>query len=139
MIDSPADIVRKWLTDAAIADSDWPIYTARMPDKPDNALTVYDTAGLLEPRFHNTGERVEHYGCQIKVRHIDYGPGFTKARAIADALDALYNQSVTWNTTNYIIRVATRTSPVLTLGPEKDGTLREQFTVNATLTIAEAP
>lgn len=140
MHSSPAEVLRKWLVSQGLAldppTADWSCYVAGMPETPDKALCVYETSGILQGRIQRTGETIEHFGIQIRVRAATYQTGWVKARAICDAFDALQNAQVTLDTHTYKINAVTRKSSILHIGPEQNNK-RERFTINFLATIRE--
>jgi len=140
---SPADVLRRVLialgvgTDPALGGS-WPIFAAGEPDKPDSAITVYDTTGTQQGRTHTDGEVQEHHGVQVRIRAASHSAGYAKARDVATALDRdLYQEIATLGAARYMIHAATRTSDVLTLGRESPTSKRTLFTLNAVLSVRQ--
>ncbi len=88
---SPADIIR-WLliglgegTNPTAAGA-WPIFVRTMPDLPDLAIVVVNTAGTDHARDqHAPGLNVLH-GFQVLIRHAMTPADWTKADAIRLAL-----------------------------------------------------
>jgi hypothetical protein len=115
----------------------WPIFVGHLPDEPDNAVCVYDTAGVRDGRIHVTGETIGHPGWQIRVRGGGYDVGYDKMKNVVDSLDTLRQISVVIDSDTYIIAATTRTSGPLSLGQEPDGSRRAGFTVNGTITFTE--
>jgi len=115
---------------------DWPLYVGYMPDDTRrNAGAVYDTVGLLDGRIMRTGEVIEHPGIQIKVRSLGYETGYQKAREVVVYLDALINELVTIQQKNFMIKNASRSSMIASLGLDEKN--NHNFTVNYTTTIKE--
>lgn len=140
---SPAQVIRRLLIQLTLApDSQtaaWAPFTAFLPDEPDTALAVYDTAGTHNGRIMRTGEKIEHPGVQIRFRSSNYPVAWEKAKAVADALDALPTGTVvamvptseTWRLQN-----VSRTGAILTSGIEVEGDRkRHNLTINAILTM----
>ena len=117
------------------ANGSWPIYYASEPDVPDNLITVYDTSGRDSGRVAQ-GERAEFDGVQIRVRSSNIEIGTTKARAIEEALDGIYNYSVSFNSHTYRIQTIQRTGKFIPIGKEEN-TNRRLFTLNALLTLRQ--
>lgn len=134
---SPSDIVRKLLIDLGLATEAgtgqaWPVYATQEPDKPDNCVTIFDTAGRVYGRLMPTGVVVEHYGIQIRVRSADHKTGYQKATSIADALDQnVYFRTVQIDSNQYLVYTISRTTQVLPIGEESPETKRRLFTINA--------
>lgn len=74
---------------------DFPVYSSKEPDLPDEVLTVYDTQGTNSGALAETGEMVEFPGIMIRMRMRRYGSGYAKMVTICDAVDALKRLTVT--------------------------------------------
>lgn len=136
---SPADVVAQLLVDLGLCSGpggvgEWPVFVAGEPSSPDEAVTVYDTAGTAFGRSMATGARSENPGVQVRVRARDHRTGWAKARQIARSLDedALW-RAVTVGAAAYCVQDFGRTSDVLALGKEVPNSKRSLFTVNGTL------
>ena len=138
---SPADIVRTRLIELTLgtnpaSNTAWPIFVSSEPDTPDNCITIYDTLGRDQGRVMWTGERQEMHGIQVRIRSQTHALGYTKARAIAVALDeSIESDLVTIDATDYCLHSITRTSDVLALGLQKPASRRYLFTVNALVSV----
>lgn len=140
---SPAQVIRRLLIQLTLApDSQtaaWAPFTAFLPDAPDTALVVYDTAGTQNGRIMRTGEKIEHPGIQIRFRSSTYPVAWEKAKAVADALDALpTGTSVIMLPTSekWILQNVSRTGAILTAGIEIEGDRkRHNLTINAIITM----
>jgi hypothetical protein len=142
---SPADILRRVLialgqgtapTDNALDLSAWPIYAGGEPGSPDNVITLYDTPARQDGRSMIDGERQEHHGVQVRVRGATFPVGYAKARAIATAMDtAIYDLSVTLDSSTYRVHSVSRQGDVISLGKESPQSKRSVFTVNAIFTV----
>jgi len=120
------------------ASSDWPLFINALPDKStikDSAGAIYDTSGTLDGRVLSTGEVVEHYGLQVKIRSRDYQTGWQKIRDIAASFSTVQNIVVNIGDDDYRVWNISRTSPVVNLGI--DERKRFQFTVNFLTTMSE--
>lgn len=133
---SPAVVVAKLLVDLALGAASgqtWPVFTSEEPDGvgvPDAVITTYDTSGTSSGKTHADNERQEHHGVQVRIRSSTHDVGYTKARAIATALDAVNNATVGVDSSSYNVVATTRTSDVLSLGRETPVSNRRLFTVN---------
>jgi hypothetical protein len=105
-----------------------------MPDNPDNAICVYDTAGIREGRVQSTGESLSKPGWQIRVRSKGHPVGYARIQAIVSHLDGILQETVAISGNSYIIQAVTQTSTVLALGQEPEGEKRNLFTLNGTIT-----
>jgi len=87
---TPSQIIRQLMIDLSLgADggTTWPVFVGQQPDAPDDSIVVFDTAPKLDGRLMVSGEVVETYGIQIRVRARDQQTGQVKASLIADTLD----------------------------------------------------
>lgn len=119
----------------------WPCYTEAMPDgdsTASDAVAVYTLPGMKEGR-QMTGEVMERFACQIKVRAADYTTGWQKMAALIDILDDVYEDMVVVDTSyRYLLHAITR-GVALALGPEIGVKRRFLFTVNFSFVITENP
>lgn len=134
---SPADIIRNLLVNLGLgttpsAAGSWPVYAEREPDAPDSVITVYNTAGRKDGRVQVGGEVQEHHGFQVRIRAANPVTGYTKAQAIAIALDeTVYQDTVTISAATYLVHAVSRVGSVLALGKETPTSKRNLFTINA--------
>lgn len=135
---SPADVLRRVLIAGGYGSdppaTPWPIRAHVEVDKPDDVITVQDTAGRISGRTNPDSERQEHHGVQVRIRAARVSEGWTKARALAVGLDQLYQESVTIGAASYRLHNVTRTTDVIPLG-EEPGTRRWLFTINALVSL----
>ena len=136
---TPAELIKAALIDAdlgtAPGDAEaWPIYTAHMPDDPDEAVCLYDTQGVRDGRNQRSGASIHHPGWQVRVRGGSHTEACTKANAIAAGLDAMLRTAVVVGVDSYTIQAVKQTSTVMALGQEPDGKRRSLFTINGTVT-----
>jgi len=142
---STADIVRQLLVDLGVGvdstTADWSVFVNREPDTPDQAITVYDTAGITEGRLQVSGEVPEQHSFQVRVRSSHYPDGYDKIEAIATALDqTVYGNTITLTeeygtgTQDFTIHAATKRGTVIPLGVDESNSSRYLFTVNYTIT-----
>lgn len=141
----PSKIVKKYLLDQNLgsevtADDEWPIFVDNYPDGSDvedNLICVYNTAGILQDRIQISGEHVELFGIQIRIRSTTEPIGYSKGKAIIENIDkTIKRTSVAISSSNYRINNANRTTDVLRLGPEKE-TNRRSFTINYSFSITQ--
>lgn len=138
---SPADVLRNIMVADAqgtlpSAAGAWPIHTGGMPNDPDAAICIYDTAGQNDGRLM-TGETITHPGIQVRVRAADYPTGFAKIKALRNYLDALHNESILLATVTYTVAAYKHRGSIISLGQEPDNKRRIGFTTNGQLTISE--
>jgi len=138
-----ADVIRKLLIDLGLGASTntstsvWPIYVMQMPTTPDNAIAVFDTAGLLQGRIMETGEQIEKPGIQIIVRSLNSLTAYQKVRAIALALDATYQRVINWSSANYRLDNFSRQGDVLPMGLDEADRPRYNFALNGIVTLKD--
>ena len=82
------------------------------------------------------GAVYETFGVHITVRDTKQADGYTKAKAIADALDAVTIRSLTFGGVTYAIYNFQRRSSILHVGAERK-TGRHIFTLSGFLTVKE--
>lgn len=137
---SPAVVMQELLIasgkcTAPEAGGAWPVYSTTEPGAPDEAVTVYDTAGRDLGRNMVDPERDEHHGMQIRVRARTFDRGYAKIRDLAVYLDAVVHAVVTvvdlvgTVSSSYVVHDVIRTSDVAPLGAEQGGA-RQLFTFN---------
>lgn len=135
---SPAAIVRKMLVDLGLGNAHtsltWPVFVSAEPDMPDNAITVYDTAGRDHGRVMQ-GERQGMRGVQVRVRATHPAIGYAKADAVAMALDGVYQRAVSVDGAAYQVHAITRTGDISALGKEAPDSRRSLFTLNALINV----
>ena len=136
---SPADIIYQVLLDSGIVEESgkWVAYVSFLPDAPDDAVCIYDTAGRLDGRVMVTGEQVVHPGVQIRVRGLSYVEVWEKANEIAKGLDGLAKVSVALSSSEaYTLINVSRTGDIIPVGiEEENGRRRHHFTINAVVTL----
>jgi hypothetical protein len=146
---SPARIVQRLLVvlglgvqQVAGSTVSWQVFAVNEPDVPDDALVVYDTAGIDQGRENLTGHRFEKYGLQILIRSATHDLGYAKSQYLAVALDeGIYDNEVTLvnpdgsGNSTYLIKAVHRTSPVYSIGAASPKSKRRLFTINATVKI----
>lgn len=145
---SPADVIRRLLIQLGHGTTpedsgEWPIYVATEPDSPDNAITLYDTAGINQGDHMIDGERQEKHGFQVRIRGWDHTTGYTKAREIAVGMDQNVDRTSatvpdsTGAGVSYTVWSITRSSDVLSLGRDTPQSKRHIFTINAVTSLRE--
>lgn len=139
---SPSQVIQQLLVDLGIgtlpsAGGSWPITASQERDKPDNVITVYDTAGVPDGRTMIDGVMQEHYGFQVKIRGDKHSTGYSKASEIQNAIDTgVQNTSVTVGSSVYAVATISRTGSIIALGTEP-GSTRNLFTINATVSMRQ--
>lgn len=138
LLHSPADVLASLLVALGLgsvydAGDDWPVRCEEEVSDPEEAITVYDTAGIDNGR-DGFGERVEHHGCQVRIRSGSFPSGAAKALAVAAGLDGVHWREVTHLGEAYLVHTIVRTGPPLRLGKERDSS-RRLWTINVLLTL----
>ena len=119
------------------ADDTWPIFYDHLPDSPDDAVLVSPTESVIQSKSMIDGELQERLGVQILVRGDKGAESFNKTQALAINLDQLVRQTVTIDTTDYLIHSFRRTSGILKLGPDKEDGRRKLFSFNGTVSVTK--
>lgn len=143
LANSPAEIVRQILIDLGHAvlkssGSDWPAFVNNLPNRPDNAISVNDTEGVVATRLQRTGEVQTREGFQIIVRAQTHTLGWQKANDIVVGLAKnVALRQVTVGTTGYTVWSISGIGNVLSLGSGDDDTKREFFSINGLMTVKQ--
>lgn len=139
---APSEVIYQLLIDLGLGVADvsgtWPVFISFMPDEPDEAIGVFDVVGRMDGRIQSTGEQIDHPGIQIRVRGKDYASTWTKANAIALAMDEQKRTEVEVESgVFYLLHNFSRLGSIVPLGiDELGGRRRHSFTVNAVLTLS---
>jgi hypothetical protein len=139
LLTSPADMIRQLLLDLGLTNitGRWTTYVGFLPESPDDAVCVYDTAGKPDGRLMATGEQVVHEGIQVRVRGVSYPDVWAKSKEIATGLDVVGRILIALSSTEaYTLANVSRTGDIISVGVEEEGgRRRHHFTVNAIVTI----
>lgn len=73
------------------AGDDWPVFYGVEPDRPDNAVTVYEGTPQLDGRTGPDGAVVQHYGFTVRVRG---GPSKAAVRLKAETIFRYLNETL---------------------------------------------
>jgi hypothetical protein len=139
---APSKVLVKYLTDVDAVQNtnsltDWYATFGTGGDTPDNAVTVADTAPVMDGREMG-GRYVKHPGVQVRVRTKAYADGWAKAKEIEDRLSEIQNAVVNMGGGDqYRIVSFSLTSGPLFIGQEEKNR-RQHFTLNGTMTIQRA-
>lgn len=139
---SPSRILQQFMiADGLFTDpvdmADFPLFKSHMPDKPDDAGTVYDTAGVKDGRLLTDGFVIIHYGFQVRVRSKDHDEGWVKISAVEKRMETVVGSTVVIAPLTYTLQNISQSGSVLSLGREKNTQRRNLFTVNFLATIKE--
>lgn len=146
---SPAFVLAKYLTDGGYCNLIWPpggdpalvpsaffgVSVSAMPDKGGNFVSFYDTTPMKDGRYIGTGENILHYGIMLRVRSKDYNKGWKQCGSLINTLQSIVRQSITIESTVYLIQAIRLSSGPISLGTEKDN--REIFSINLFATITD--
>lgn len=138
---TPAQVVRMLLLNYVLGtepedELDWPIFFDHMPDGPDEAICVYHTQGRMQGRIHITGENIEQYGIQIKVRAATRSVARRRMELIMEAMDLqVLRDYVELDDDGYTVQSMNRTSSLLPDGYDTPSSQRRSFTTNYTASI----
>ena len=140
---SPAEILRQLLIDLGLgiaysaATTSWQLAVGQEPNMPTDIITLYDAGGsVLQGRLQNSGNMVEKYGVQVRVRSDRYQEGWKKANAIASSLDTdVRLTQVSISNNNYLVYAINRIGGVISIGSDKSN--RSVFTLNLLMTLKQ--
>lgn len=136
-----SQIIAQYLRDEDIGTDplnheEWPVFVNFEPDRPDNCITVYKTAGgTRDGRMPKIGVVLDHPGIQVRIRSQFFPIGDAKAEEVKAALDRIQRTQVTIEEETYQMQSFTRTSPVVPIGRDED-TGREIFVINGRITFS---
>ncbi len=77
------------------------LFIGMEPVRPNNTVTIYDTAGFGPQLTMDRTEKYEYSSIQIRVRNISYTVGWNLINDIKDALHGRAHE--TWNATYYSV------------------------------------
>ncbi len=148
-MNSPAEIIRAALVVLAAGTRPgaatpptppvWPIYVGHMPNDPDNAVCIHDTAGRPDGRIMRGGETIQKPGWMVHVRGLDHPTAYARIDLIRRTMDGIRNFVVAVDGNRYSIESITQLGGILSLGQEPEVTCRDGFTLNGTVTYREVP
>lgn len=95
---TPAEIIAQMMDDLGLADLEdtgtgdpltgWTVFPLHLPENPEQAILVKDTAGRLHGRSQPTGVTGEHYGIQLLVRSSeDVSTPYIKLKHVLEYFD----------------------------------------------------
>lgn len=141
---SPAKVIRAYLVanglgvlPAAAGSPDWKVFVGKEPQDPDNIITVYNPAGLIELKNMRDGEQFVHHGVQFRFRNLDYELGWAKGIAVKDLMTKGTKMSpvaVPGDSTDWIIQSFNLTMDLAFL-LEEEKKNRQVFTMTGRITL----
>jgi len=119
------------LIQATATAAGYEIFINHMPDKPDNAILIYEVSGgVLESRKMASGEREEHPALRVLVRGVD-----SSARAVLQSISDLADTTYKFSLSNgQVLQVITKSNTIGFAGHEPQ-TRRYVYTQNYRLTL----
>lgn len=128
--------------------SSWPIYASYWPDGPmvnDNIIAVQMYDEELQGTIQRTGVAIGKPLLQVRIRATDYQTGYTKAKAVSDALENIKRtvlvysdrvQTILGGSPETRVLSSFKRGPLLHLGQDPDDNKkRDHFAINGKLTI----
>jgi len=110
-----------------------PIYVSFLPDDVNEGIALYNTVGIGEEK-DSSGEQVEHYGVQIRIRSGKEKDGWLLGHSIKKWLDSIMWKEIEIDNTIYWI-MSVRCGLVNSLGIEPETKRKFIFTINVVATI----
>lgn len=139
----PSDVLRHHLINAGLGalpeaaspKQVWKIFAADMSDEPDNAVCIYDTAGVKDGRDARTRVTLFHPGFQVRTRANYVDVSYAKMTDLRRAIDAIKNATVVipQSSESWLIEAASLTTSILDVGIDEKK--RNHHTLNGTLTL----
>jgi hypothetical protein len=115
-----------------IDNSPWPVFIGRIPTDPDNCIGVQRDIVPTEGRIHRIGT-VGQEGIQIRVRHREYQEAQKKILEIAQLLDEVRREQVSYEAMLYSVDAISQPIRPLWIGPDPNS--RSNFVLNCTSSI----
>lgn len=154
LLHSPADVVRQLVLDLGLGTDpddepgeDWPVFAHSLPDLPDAAMAVTDTAGRDHGSSQLTGELFTAYGWQLRVRGVTHAGGaWQKADECRRSLSERCTQRVVTlanltgtDTTDYTVHCLHGFGQVLTGAEPSSAGRRTVFSLNGLISLTRRP
>jgi hypothetical protein len=142
---TPAEVVCQLVVDLGLAGDGgaapvpvWPAFSTGLPDKPDDAVGVTDTAGSDDGRTMTDGEVMGLAGVQVMVRSARPRAGWAKLSEVYDALSQTVRRAtVTIGAASYMVHSVSKFGDPLPLGRESPTSARRLFSFNAVVYVTE--
>lgn len=130
---TPAEIIAQLIADLGLADIEdtgtgpaptgWAVFALHLPESPEQAIQVKDTAGRLHQRVQPTGVMGEHYGIQVLARSSeDPAAPYKRIKLLLEYFDTQVNRDEVilldsnGDPQTYRVNAITRTSPAIPAG-----------------------
>lgn len=130
-----------WATPVAgdpnIADYDWPAFPGKMPDQPDNCISVSRGADRLDARLMVTGENVKHFGITIRLRGATDRLAGVKQLQMEKAITEGHGWTVTLDAKQYFVQSFPQVTAVP--GYDEQGSKRRLYNLNCLAVIIPYP
>ena len=116
----------------------WPVAVGDELNEPDDTITTYDTGTQSSGRDMHSGQQLEQYSVQIRVRSKLYTDGWIKANSIAKSMDEDVNvATVTIGSNIYRIQAFSRRGGILSLGRDYPAGQRSLFVMTGQCAIRQ--
>jgi hypothetical protein len=133
----PSQILRQLLVVAGVLDPA-KTFLVHVPDVPDDAVGIFDTAGTKDGRLMSNGQTIIHHGVQILLRGRNYPALWDLAVQVAGVCDSVARMMVVVDSRNYLVHNISRTGDILNLGLDSQGERRRYLlSINAVMTVTE--
>jgi len=118
---TPADILHRHLIQVSRlfadppSEDDWPLYNGRLPDTPhvdDDIAAIFDTPGIVRPKNMH-GESQTSHGIQLRTRSVEEGDGYSKLKAVLNALLPISRETIVLGTEMWMIQNVNQASDIV--------------------------
>jgi hypothetical protein len=143
LLNSPAEVVAYLIIAKALgtqvdANEAWPVAVGDELNEPDDTITTYDTGSQSSDRDMVTGQQLEQYSIQVRVRSKLYTDGWLKLNEIAKVFDEdVYLETITIGDNTYRLHAISRRGGVLSLGREYPASQRSLFVMTGQCAIRQ--
>lgn len=143
LLNSPSEILAYCLIAKGVVSNfdnnlEWPIAVGDEPNEPDNVVTTYDVGTSSSGRDMVSGQQLEQYNIQVRIRSKLYTTGWVKINEIAKCLDEeVYLETVTVGDNTYRLHSFSRRGGILSLGKEYPSSQRSLFVMTGQCAIRQ--